>query len=279
MEQRIFGSGGQQLPVIGLGTWEMEHDANPTSAIHRALELGMTHIDTAEMYGSGQVESIVGAALKGRREQAFLSSKVLPFNASAAGTLAACERSLKRLQTDYLDLYLLHWPGSYPLTETIEAFEYLRSAGKIRAYGVSNFAADELRQVDEIAGAGKIACNQVLYHAGERALEHRLLDVSRELAIPVVAYSPFGHDSMLSPRSPGGHVMAEIATQRGVSVHQVALRFVVRDPLVFTIPKASQLTHLSDNAAAGTWALSSDEVERLERACPVPSTGPGMPML
>ena len=279
MQQRPFGASGLMLPVIGLGTWEMEYDEDPAPAIHRAIELGMTHIDTAEMYGNGRVETLLGKALCGRRSEVFLTSKVLPFNASVNGTIQACETSLKALGTDYLDLYLLHWPGQFPVEETLSAFARLQADGKIAAYGVSNFDADELREVVSAAGAGNIACNQVLYHPGERAFEHQLLGTSEELGVPIVAYSPFGHDEMLPPNSPGGRVIAEIAAERQVSIHQVALCFVVRYQHVFTIPKSSNRAHIEDNAAAGEWSLTAAEEARLEHACPLPATGPGMPML
>ncbi|MEM7407208.1 MAG: aldo/keto reductase [Pseudomonadota bacterium] len=279
MEMRSLAPFTGPLPAIGLGTWEMEYDADPVAALKTGLELGMTHVDTAEMYGRGAVEEIVGKAIAGRRDEVFLTSKVLPSNASREGTLAACERSLKALRTDCLDLYLLHWPGRHPLEETLRAFDALCESGKIRAFGVSNFDAAELRAIVELAGPGRITCNQVLYHPGERTIETALLPAARELGVPLVAYSPFGHGDMLSSDSAGGRAMAEIARRRGVSVYQVALRFVLRHPDVLTIPKAATLAHVTDNAAAGSWELDESEIASLAKACPPPGRGPGIPML
>ncbi len=279
METRVFGATGVSLPVIGQGTWEMQHDAHPVDALRRGLDLGMIHVDTAELYGSGAVERLVGEAIAGRRDEVYLVSKVIPSNASAKGTLAACERSLRALNTDYLDLYLLHWPGHHPLAETFEAFEQLRERGHIRAYGVSNFDADELQEAVDLVGAANIACNQVYYQPCERAIEHRVLPACAALNIPVVAYSPLGNGRMPAPSSAAGKALRAIADERGVSTAQVALRFVVRHAHVFAIPKASQVAHVHDNAAAGDWALTDDEIALLEAACPPPAKGPGIPML
>src|SRR4051794_35543966 len=177
MKRRTFGATQSAIPVVGQGTWEMEDDgrAHVIAALRAGIDLGMTHIDTAEMYGSGQVESIVGEAIAGRREDVYLVSKVLPSNASRKGTVTACESSLRRLKTDYLNCYLLHWPGSHPLEDTLTAFEDLRAAGKIRAWGVSNFDEHELAQVLSLVGPGKLVCNQVLYHLQERSIEHAVL--------------------------------------------------------------------------------------------------------
>ena len=279
METRAFGQTGIILPIIGQGTWEMQGDVQPEIALRHGIDLGMTHIDTAELYGSGAVERIVAKAIAGRRHDLYLVSKVIPSNASAQGTMAACERSLKALDTDYLDLYLLHWPGAHPLEETFEAFERLQERGHIRAYGVSNFDADELQEAIGLVGASRIACNQVYYQPGERTIEQRVLPACAAMGIPVVAYSPLGSGQMPLPSSEAGRVLAKIATNRGVSVQQVALRFVVRHAHVFAIPKASTVAHVTDNAAAGDWALNDDEIWALEAACPPPSTRPGIPML
>lgn len=268
-----------EVPVIGQGTWQMEHDDDAVRALREGLDLGLTHIDTAEMYGRGAVETLVGQAIAGRRDQVFLVSKVMPGNASRAGTLAACERSLRALNTDRLDLYLLHWPGAEPLEETFAAFEALQADGKIAAYGVSNFDAEELASAVALAGPGRIACNQVLYHPGERAIEHALLPACRRLRVPLVAYSPLGQGRLPGPRQPGGRELADIAVRRGVTVQQVALRFVLRHPEVFAIPKASRVAHVRDNAAAGEWALDSAEIALLEAALPPPSRRRGIPML
>ena len=177
MERRPFGSTRREVSVIGQGTWYIEHADAETAiaALRRGLDLGMTHIDTAEMYGSGAAEELVGAAIAGRRDEVFLVSKVLPHNASRNGTIAACERSLKRLKTDRLDCYLLHWRGSHPLADTVAAFERLSADGKILSWGVSNFDVDDLDELSEVVGAAKPACNQVLYHLRERAIEHRVI--------------------------------------------------------------------------------------------------------
>ena len=267
------------LPVIGQGTWEMEHDDDPAKAIRVGIEHGLTHIDTAEMYGSGRVEAMLGKALRGCRDQTYLVSKVLPFNASRHGTIAACERSLRHLRTDYLDLYLLHWPGSEPLEETVAAFEQLQTDGKIRAWGVSNFDVDDLEKLLTVAPATEVACNQVLYHPGERTIETRVLPFCTHHDIPVVAYSPVGHGSLMrSAGKRGADTLARIAQARGVSVYQVALQFVICHNNVFAIPKASRVEHVLDNAAAAGWTLSQDEVDALEAALPAPSRG-HLPML
>ena len=196
----------------------------------------MTHIDTAEMYGDAEL--VVAEAIAGPRDEVFLVSKVLPSNASRRGTITACERSLKRLKTDRLDCYLLHWRGSYPLEETVAAFEELVGAGKIRSWGVSNFDADDLEEMLAVAGEGRIACNQVLYHLQERAIEHAVIPWCEKHGVAVVAYSPFGHNDFPSPRSKGGEVLQAIADAHGATPRQVALAFLTRGRRVFAIPKA-----------------------------------------
>jgi diketogulonate reductase-like aldo/keto reductase len=256
--------------VIGQGTWQLERDPRRAAleALRRGLDAGMAHVDSAEMYGDGRVERLVAEALAARRDEVFLASKVLPENASRRGTLAACERSLRRLRTDHLDLYLLHWRGEHPLAETIEAFERLREAGEIRAWGVSNFDVADLEEAIAIAGPGRIACNQVLYHLGERAIEHRVLPFCEAHGIAVVAYSPFGSGRFPGRRSAGGRVLAEIAAEHGASDRQVALAFLVRHPSVFAIPKAGRAEHAVLNAAAGDLELSPREIRRIEQAFP-----------
>ncbi len=276
METRRFGPVVRPVAVIGQGTWEMEHDrAAAIAALRRGLDAGMTHIDTAEMYGSGAVEELVGEAIAGRRDEVFLASKVLPENASRRGTIQACERSLARLRTDRLDLYLLHWPGDHPLEETVSAFEALRASGKILAWGVSNFAVDELSEVLEIAGPGRVACNQVLYHLRERAIEHEVIPLCAEHGIAVVAYSPFG-----SGRFPTrDRALHAVAAEHGVTPHQVALRFLVREPHVFAIPKAARAEHALENAGAMDLSLSEDDVRRIERAFPRGRRRKTLPMI
>jgi diketogulonate reductase-like aldo/keto reductase len=281
MERRHFGPNGIEVPVIGQGTWKMERDdrAEAVAALRRGLDLGMTHIDTAELYGSGSVEEIVAHAIDGRREEVFLASKVLPDNASLDGTIRACERSLRRLRTDRIDLYLLHWPGPHPLEDTIAAFERLVRDGKVRAWGVSNFDADELERAVAIAGPGRVACNQVLYHLGERSIEHALLAACERHRVALVGYSPFGSGRFPSAWSRGGRVLAEIARARGVSPRQVALAFLVRRPPLFTIPKSSRVAHVEENAAAGALHLDADEVARIDAAFPLGPPRRQIPML
>jgi len=259
------------LPAVGQGTWDMEKadPAEATRALLAGLDAGLTHVDTAEMYGDGRVEEWLGKALAGRRDEVFLASKVLPSNASRRETLAACERSLKRLRTDTLDLYLLHWPGSHPLADTLAAFEELRAAGKVRHYGVSNFDASELREAVRLAPPGRIACNQVLYHLEERAIEHRVLPACRELGVTLVAYSPFGSGRFPGPRSRGGRVLSEIASARGASAYAVALAFLLREEEVVTIPKAARREHVLENAATGDLELTADEIARIEAVFPL----------
>jgi diketogulonate reductase-like aldo/keto reductase len=231
------------------------------------------------MYGDGRVEALVAEAIAGRRDEVFLVSKVLPENASRSGTLRACEASLRRLGTDHLDAYLLHWPGSHPLAETIAAFEELVRAGKIRAWGVSNFDEKELAEAVSIAGADRIACNQVLYHLGERGVEHAVLPFCARHGIALVAYSPFGSGRFPGPRSRGGRVIAELAEERAVTPRQLALAFLLREPEVLVIPKAASEAHAAENAAAADLRLSPDQVARLERAFPRGPRRRGVPML
>src|ERR1700722_11482831 len=199
---RSFGSTGREVSSVGQGTWRSDESvsAPAVAALRRGLDLGMTHIDTAEMYGSGAAESLVGAAIAGRRDEVFLVSKVLPSNPSRRGTIAACEKSLARLKTDRLDCYLLHWRGSHPLEETIAAFDALVSDGKILSWGVSNFDVADLEEVASIAGAAHPACNQVLYHLKERAIEHRVLPWCEKHGAAVVAYTPFGETPSIFER-------------------------------------------------------------------------------
>jgi diketogulonate reductase-like aldo/keto reductase len=267
------------VSVIGQGTWYIDRAdrQQAVATLRRGIDLGMTHVDTAEMYGDAEI--VIAEAIAGRRDDVFLVSKVLPSNASQRGTIAACERSLKRLNTDRLDCYLLHWRGSYPLSETVAAFERLVAAGKIRAWGVSNFDADDLDEMLAVAGEGKIACNQVLYHLKERAIEHAVIPWCRQHGLAVVAYSPFGHDDFPQPNSKGGEVLQRIAQAHGASPRQVALAFLTRDPQLFAIPKASSPAHAADNAAAGDLVLDSDELAALDRAFPLGTRPRGLPMI
>jgi diketogulonate reductase-like aldo/keto reductase len=279
LRQHQFGKSGPPVSVIGQGTWYIDRGnrESAVAALRRGIDLGMTHIDTAEMYGDAEL--VVADAITGRRDDIFLVSKVLPSNASRRGTITACERSLARLKTDRLDCYLLHWRGSYPLAETVAAFEQLVSAGKIRSWGVSNFDAGDLDEMLAVAGEGKIACNQVLYHLQERAIEHAVIPWCTQHGTAVVAYSPFGHNDFPSPRSKAGEVLQTIAKAHGASPRQVALSFLTREPSVIAIPKASTPEHAADNAAAGELVLRSDEVAALDKAFPRGPKPRSLPML
>lgn len=279
MTKRPFGPSGSDVSVIGQGTWYLDQGdrAAAIAALRRGLDLGMSHIDTAEMYGDA--EPVVAQAIAGRRDEVFLVSKVLPSNASRLGTITACERSLKRLQTDWLDCYLLHWRGQYPFEETVAAFEQLVAAGKIRSWGVSNFDADDLDELLAVAGEGRIACNQVLYHLRERAIEHAVIPWCEARGVAVTAYSPFGHDDFPLGDSAQGRALQAIADARHITPHQVALSFLTRQPIVFTIPKASSASHAADNAAAGNLTLNEDEIAALDRAFPRGLQPRSLPML
>jgi diketogulonate reductase-like aldo/keto reductase len=279
VQQKQFGKGGPQVSVIGQGTWYLDRGDRKTAiaALQRGIDTGMTHIDTAEMYGDAEL--VIADAIAGKRDGLFLVSKVLPSNASRRGTITACERSLKRLKTDYLDCYLLHWRGSYPLEDTVAAFDELIAAGKIRSWGVSNFDADDLDELLEVAGEGKIACNQVLYHLQERAIEHAVIPWCEQHGVAVVAYSPFGHNDFPSARSKGGEVLQGIAQAHKAAPRQVALSFLARAPSVFPIPKASSSEHAAENAAASDLVLSASEIAALDKAFPRGPRPRGLPML
>ncbi|MFB6448606.1 aldo/keto reductase [Bradyrhizobium tunisiense] len=279
MNTRPFGRTGTSVSVIGQGTWYLDHGdrERAIAALRRGLDLGMTHIDTAEMYGDAEL--VIADAIAGRRDEVFLVSKVLPSNASRRGTITACERSLKRLNTDRLDCYLLHWRGSYPLEDTVAAFEELVTSGKVKSWGVSNFDVDDLDEIFEVAGEGRIACNQVLYHLKERAIEHAVIPWCERNGVAVVAYSPFGHDDFPDARSKGGAVLAKIAEARRVTPRQVALSFLTRATTVFAIPKASSAEHAGENAAAGNLVLTKEEISALDAAFPRGPKPRSLPML
>jgi diketogulonate reductase-like aldo/keto reductase len=279
---RLFGPTGRAVSAVGQGSWKIDDAAADAAiaALRRGLDLGLTHIDTAEMYGSGAAEQIIGTAIAGRRDEIFLVSKVLPSNASKRGTLAACENSLRRLRTDRLDSYLLHWPGSHALQDTIAAFESLVRDGKILSWGVSNFDVADLEEVAAIAGAGHPACNQVLYHLQERAIEHRVLPWCRRHGTAVVAYTPFGQSTAaFDSRTQPGRVLHEIAAAHQATPRQVALRFLLRHPDTFVIPKASTLRHVEENAGAPALELSDAELARIDAAFPLGAPPRGLPML
>ncbi len=282
MIARNFGSGFPCVPVIGQGTWNVPLRGAARDEAIRALragvDLGMVHIDTAEMYGDGGAESLVGEAIDGLpREQLFLVSKVLPSNASYNGTIKACHASMKRMRVDYLDCYLLHWRGSVPLSETMRALEQLVADGDIRALGVSNFEVADLREAQAALKRERIACNQVLYHLGERTIEAHEVPFCQAAGIAIVAYTPFGrgdwHDA------PGVKVLERIAKAHGVTAHAVILAFLTREELTFAIPKAAKLGHVAENAAAGEVLLTADEIAAIDSAFPVHRRRGGLPSL
>jgi diketogulonate reductase-like aldo/keto reductase len=281
MERRRFGPTKRDVPVIGQGTWYIDEAdrASAIAALRHGMDLGMTHVDTAELYGSGDAEEIVGEAIAGRRRELFLVSKVLPENASRAGTRTACERSLARLRTDHLDCYLLHWRGPHPLAETIAGFEDLRRAGKILSWGVSNFDADDLEEAWTIAPENHLTCNQVLYNLQERAIEVAVIPWCERNGVAVVGYSPFGHGKFPGPRTAGGRVLQQIADAHGATARQIALAFLTQWHPVFTIPKASSPAHAAENAGAGDLRLSKAELARIDDAFPLGALPRALPML
>lgn len=251
---------------IGLGTWNMEKNAQASiKAIHAGLEEGANHIDTAEMYGEGRVEEIVGEAIVGRRKNLYLVSKVLPSNSSYEKTVIACERSLKRLKTDYLDVYLLHWrQARTPLEETFRAFEKLKTDGKIKTWGVSNFDVKDMDDAVRLVGEGKIACNQVYYSIAERAAEEKLLPWCENKKIPLVAYSPLGQGKL-----PHHATLSEIAKELNATPSQVALAFLVQNKNVISIPKSSDVARTKENVQAMKIKLSPILMEKLNHAFPL----------
>jgi len=260
---------GDKVPVLGLGTWRMgerrSERAAEVAAIRLGLELGITLIDTAEMYGDGGAEEAIAEAIARKRDGLFIVSKVYPHNASRAGAIAACERSLKRLRTDRLDLYLLHWRGSEPLAETVEAFERLKAAGKIRSWGVSNFDTGDMKELaGQPKGAG-CASNQVLYHLGSRGIEWQLLDTCRKANVMVMAYSPLGQGPLL-----GKPALKKIADKHGVDAAAIALAWVLRQPGVVAIPKAVRPEHVRANMQALDVKLDADDLKALDTAFPPP---------
>ncbi|PZR56004.1 MAG: oxidoreductase [Candidatus Meridianibacter frigidus] len=278
MISKPLGSAVGPVSAIGQGTWDLPERgarrAEASRALLRGIELGMTHIDTAEMYGNGAVEEMLGDVLATvERSQLFVTTKVLPSNATFKGTLAACERSLKRLRMDHVDLYLLHWPGEVPVTETVGALEKLVDDGKTRFIGVSNFDAEELETALGAATKHPLVCNQVLYHLRERGMEKRVFPVCAQNNIAVVGYTPFGRGKFPAPSSTGGRLLMEIAQKHGRTVRQVMLNFLIHEPLLFAIPKASSVEHVEENAGGAGWELDPDDIERVNAIFPVPSDG------
>ena len=269
MKFRIFGNTGIRVPIIGQGTWQIEIDPqNAINALRAGLDAGMSHIDTAESYANGLVEELVSKAIHGRRQEVFLVSKVHPDNASYRKTLQACEKSLKRLRTDYLDAYLLHWRGSYPLEETLHAFEDLERVGKIRAFGVSNFGAEDLDTVERLIGPNRIACNQVLYNLGVRNLES-MMPRCEKGKIGFVGYSPLGTGLFPGRETIAGRILFDIAALRNLKPRQIALSFLTHHSNSFTLAKSTNIQHVGQNAAAGSISLSKREMELLRATFPI----------
>ncbi|ESY93709.1 MULTISPECIES: aldo/keto reductase [unclassified Mesorhizobium] len=269
---------GEAVQVLGQGTWKMGEDARrragEVNALKLGLDLGMTLIDTAEMYASGGAEEVVAEAIAGRREELFLVSKVLPSNASRAGVPAACEKSLKRLRTDRIDLYLLHWPGSVPLAETVEAFEALKKAGKIRHWGVSNFDTDEMEELTGLGAGGNVQTNQVLYNLSRRGPEFDLVPWSRERGIPLMAYSPVEQGALARNSR-----LDAIAARHNATSAQIALAWLMHQDGVIAIPKASSQEHVRQNFAALDIKLTSGDLADLDRAFPPPTGKRGLEMI
>ena len=279
---RSFGTTRRRVAAVGQGSWRIDATASDAAvaALRRGLELGLTHIDTAEMYGAGAAEQIIGAAIAGRRDEVFLVSKVLPGNASKHGTLHSCEKSLARLKTDRLDCYLLHWRGSHPLADTIGAFDRLVREGKILSWGVSNFDVADLEEVAAIAGTGHPACNQVLYHLNERAIEHAVLPWCRAHGTAVVAYTPFGQSPhIFDAKYKQGRVLQQVAAAHRATARQAALAFLLRHPEVFVIPKAAAFAHLEENAGAAAVRLSAVEIAGIDAAFPRGPARRDLPMI
>ncbi|TIS60436.1 aldo/keto reductase [Mesorhizobium sp.] len=269
---------GEAVPVLGQGTWNIGEDfsrrADEVTALKLGLDLGMTLIDTAEMYASGGAEEVVAEAIAGRRNDTFVVSKVLPTNASRTGVPAACEKSLKRLRTDRIDLYLLHWPGSVPLAETVEAFEALRKAGKIRHWGVSNFDTDEMEELTRLRAGGNVQTNQVLYNLSRRGIEFDLAPWSRQRGIPLMAYSPVDQGVLARNAK-----LEAVAARHDATTAQIALAWVMAQPGVIAIPKASKQEHVRQNGAALDVKLTSQDFADLDRAFPPPTRKRGLEMI
>ncbi|RWC72616.1 MULTISPECIES: aldo/keto reductase [unclassified Mesorhizobium] len=269
---------GEAIPVLGQGTWKMGEDSRRRSdevnALKLGLDLGVTLIDTAEMYAGGGAEEVVAKAIAGRRAEVFLVSKVLPSNASRAGVQRACENSLKRLATDRIDLYLLHWPGSVPLSETVEAFEALKKAGKIRHWGVSNFDTEEMEELAGLRDGGNVQTNQVLYNLVRRGPEFDLAPWSRTRGIPLMAYSPVEQGALARNAR-----LDAVAARHGATPAQIALAWVMRQDGVIAIPKAGSQEHVRQNVAALDIKLTPQDIADLDRAFPPPKRKRGLEMI
>jgi len=283
MIKRKFGWSGIQVPVIGQGTWKIDGDVEQLAikALRLGLDLGLAHIDTAEMYGNGRVEEMVSEAISGQRDQVFLVSKVLPSNASYEGTIKSCERSLKRLKTDWLDLYLLHWPSSsHHISETMRAMERLVTEGLVRHIGVSNFDVGDLMEAEQALQNQRIVCNQVLYNLDSRGIEHHILPYCAKQGIAVVGYSPFGHGNFPSPESAGGRILLDIAARHGKTPRQVVLNFLTRHPNIFSIPKTRLVERVIENSGSvGDWSLNKDDIEAIDEFFPLPDPNAQLEMI
>lgn len=267
--QSVTLRGGERVPALGQGTWHMGEDrrraAEEAAALRLGIDLGLTLIDTAEMYGNGRAEEIVASAARGVRDKLFIVSKVYPHNASRAGVVAACERSLKRLATDRIDLYLLHWRGSVPLAETLEGFQRLGRDGKIRHYGVSNFDRADMAEWLALQGGDTVAADQVLYNLAYRGPERELVPWCRQHQVAIMAYTPLGNGGML-----GNPALAEIALRRGATPAQIALAWLLRQEGTIVIPKASRPEHVRENRGVLDLPLSDEDLTALDRAFPPP---------
>ena len=270
--------GGERVPALGQGTWHMGENrrrmAEEAAAVRLGIELGMTLIDTAEMYGGGGAEEMVARAAEGVRDDLFIVSKVYPHNASRAGVVAACERSLERLRTDRIDLYLLHWRGSIPLAETLEGFERLMRDGKIRHYGVSNFDRADMAEWAALKGGETVAADQVLYNLSRRGPEWDLLPWCRERGIAIMAYTPLGQGGLLRDRA-----LAEVARRRNATPAQVALAWLLKQEGMIVIPKAARLEHVRENRGALDVVLTEEDLSALDRAFPPPKGRNSLGML
>lgn len=276
--QTLELTSGQAIPILGMGTWQMGENTrdrqSEITALRHGLDLGISLIDTAEMYGEGGAEEVIAEAIGARRSEVFLVSKVYPHNASKRGVIAACERSLKRLRTEYLDIYLLHWRGSVPLAETLEAFQMLQQSGKVRCYGVSNFDVVDMQTAIALKHGSSIVTNQVLYNLMRRGIELNLLPWCRQRNIPIMAYSPIEQGRLLNHKT-----LKAIAQERGVSTAQVAIAWLLHQDQVIVIPKSSRIDHVEQNRAALDLKLSAEELQVLNTAFPQPTQSVPLEML
>ncbi len=284
MRKRDFGATGVRLPIIGQGTWMMgdrpERAKEEIRALRMGIDLGMVHIDTAEMYGSGRAEELVGQAIAGRRNEVFLASKVLPSNATYDGTIKACEKSLRRLGTGYLDLFLLHWWSErHPIAETMRALEKLAADGKTRFFGVSNFDMDQLQLAMNSCGTTFLACDQVCYHLRARGIEYDLIPYCANKGVAIVGYSPFASGDFPSPESREWKLLERIGHRHNRTPRQVALNFLTRKDGVFAIPKSASVDHVRENAGAWDWQLNEGDLDELDTGFPPPKDKTSLAMI